>query len=140
MNKQQFQQARFALTTSDESVLKSFEGVLPLQMKHSDGTAIPLVVDDTTEHHFGADVIRFPAGKGVGMHQHAGAHILMVTKGTGVLSYYEQEYDMFPGMIYLIQSNVPHAILAKTELVLVSVGNDYQPADSEKRLSVVLTK
>lgn len=107
-----------------------------IQMKHSYGTALPLVVDDSIPNKFGADIIRFPAGKGVGLHTHIGAHILMVTKGTGILTYGEEKHQMFPGMIYLVPSNVPHAIEATTGLVLVAIGNDHRPADSEEGLEL----
>ncbi len=113
--------------------LVSFEGVQPIQMAHSYGSALPLVLSDK----FGADVIRFPAGLGVDMHTHPGAHILMVTKGKGVLVYCGRPYSMFEGMTYLVPPYAPHAIKAETELVLISIGNDHQPAGSEKRLTVV---
>ena len=106
-------------------------------MHHSDGTARPLVIDSSQENGFGADIIRFAAGEGVGLHKHLGAHILMVTRGRGTLTYNKEKYEMFEGMVYIIPSNVPHAIAAETEMVLVAVGNDHQPADSEARLEIV---
>lgn len=133
----QFNQARWANFNEEIGQLKSIEGEQPVKMRHSDGTALPLVLDDSTPHKFGADIIRFAHGKGVGLHTHLGAHILMVTKGRGLLTYGTDTFDMFEGMIYLVPSNVPHAIKAITELVLVAVGNDHQPADSEKRLDIV---
>ena len=63
--KNQFQQAKWA--DFEEGQLKSTEGEQPLQMQHSDGTALPLVLDESSTNKFGADVIRFPAGKGVGL-------------------------------------------------------------------------
>lgn len=129
------QQARWVRFQTGQ--LSSIEGVQPLAMHHSDGTALPLVLDNSTSNKFGADIIRFAPGKGVGLHKHIGAHILMVTKGTGVLTYNQEIHDMFPGMIYLVPSNVPHAIKATTELVLVAVGNDHRPADSPERLDII---
>ncbi|MCR4311588.1 MAG: cupin domain-containing protein [Candidatus Taylorbacteria bacterium] len=126
--------------------LMSFEGAQPLQMQHSDGTALPLVLDDSTPKKFGAEVVVFQADKGVGLHTHVGAHILLVTKGEGVLIYESrhgldgpalERHVMFPGMIYLVPSNVPHAIKATTELVLIAIGNDHKPADSLERLEIV---
>jgi len=136
--KNEFRQAKWADFEGEQ--LKSMEGVQPLQMQHSDGTALPLVLDDSTPNKFGADVIRFAAGEGVELHTHIGAHILMVTKGTGILIYGEEEHEMFTGMIYLVPSNVPHAIKATTELVLIAVGNDHRPADSLERLNIVQKK
>ena len=137
MSRHKFQFARWAKFNEDAKTLVSFEGRQPIQMKHSDGTALPLIVDGSRKDVFGADVIRFGAGEGVGLHTHVGAHILMVTKGKGTLTYYDEKHDMFEGMIYLIPSEVPHAIDAKTEMVLIAVGNDHQPADSEARLEIV---
>lgn len=131
------QQNKWANFDEKTNQLISFEGVQPLKMHHSYGTALPLLVDDSTPQHFGADVIRFSPGEGVGLHTHVGAHILMVTKGKGILTYYEEKHPMYEGMVYLVPSNVPHAIDATTELVIISVGNDHQPADSVKRLEVV---
>jgi quercetin dioxygenase-like cupin family protein len=134
----QFTQARWADYDAACGRLISFAGEQPLRMQHSDGTARPLVVDRSRPNAFGADIVRFEAGKGVGLHVHVGAHILMVTQGKGVLTYNGEKYDLFPGMIYLVPSNVPHAIEALTELVLVAIGNDHRPADSEERLDVVV--
>ncbi len=108
-------------------------GVRPIQMKHSDGTGFPLLKDGA----FGADIIRFEAGKGVANHTHMGAHILFVIKGTGFVDYEDVPQPLEPGLCYFVPSNVKHAIRATTELVLIAVGNDHQVLDSEKRLDVV---
>ncbi len=130
-------QARWADFNKNEKTLVSFDGKQPIQMSHSDGTALPLLVDGSLPAKFGADIIRFEAGRGVGLHTHVGAHILLVTKGKGTLTYHAEKYPMFEGMIYLVPSNVPHAIDAETELVLIAIGNDHQPADSEARLEIL---
>ncbi|CAN5718605.1 hypothetical protein BH11PAT2_BH11PAT2_08270 [soil metagenome] len=134
---QKFQQARWADFNEQSESLISFSGELPIQMSHSDGTARFLVADTSLPEKFGADLVRFEAGRGVGLHTHVGAHILLVTKGKGILTYGEEKFAMFEGMIYLIPSNTPHAIDAETELVLIAIGNDHQPADSESRLEIV---
>jgi quercetin dioxygenase-like cupin family protein len=137
MDTKLFQFAKWAQVNSENSALISLHGEQPIKMMHSNGTAFPLVLDDSNETKFGADLIRFEAGKGVGLHKHEGAHILMVTKGRGILTYNEEKHLMFEGMIYLVPSNIPHAIDAETELVLIAIGNDHQPADSFKRLELV---
>ncbi len=133
----QLQFTEWAKFDAEKDALVSFSGELPIQMAHSDGTAKPLILDESTASMFGADIIRFAAGKGVGLHKHIGAHILMVTKGTGVLTYEETKHDMYEGMIYLVPSNIPHAINAITELVLIAIGNDHRAADSNERLEIV---
>ncbi len=134
---EKLKQARWANFDEITSRIISFEGKQPIQMKHSDGTALPLLVDDSKTNKFGADIIRFAPGEGVGLHKHIGAHILMVTKGSGILVYEDERHSMFEGMIYLVPSNIAHAIEATTEIVLVAIGNDYRPANSEERLNIV---
>ena len=131
------QQARWTDFNPATGQIIPFTGEQPLQMCHSYGTALPLVRDDSLPQKFGADVIRFAPGKGVGLHTHIGAHILFVTSGNGILTYNEEKHNMFPGMVYLIPSNIPHAIDATSELVIIAIGNDHQPADSETRLDIV---
>jgi mannose-6-phosphate isomerase-like protein (cupin superfamily) len=103
----------------------------PIQMRHSDGTGTPLM----SFRGFGADVIRFAAGRGVMNHKHEGDHILFVLKGTGVVEYNGIDYPLYPGLSYLIPGEVDHAIRAKEDLVLIAVGNNHQPLDSEERMT-----
>lgn len=107
-------------------------GARPVEMHLSDGTAQPLVAADG----FGADVIRFGPGEGVDWHTHVGAHILFVQAGAGWLGYEEEAeaVRLEPGICYLVPSNVRHRIAAETELIMLAVGNDHQPADSPTRL------
>lgn len=95
---------------------------------------------------FGADAIRFPAGKGVAAHTHAGAHLLIVREGRGWVEYQNEAdagtetwdaHRLVPGGWYVIPGNMPHAIKATTDLVLLSIGDDHQPVDSVKRLDPV---
>ena len=138
------QQAVWA--TAESNLLSPIIGVQPIKMQNSDGTAQPLVLDDSTQNNFGADIVRFAPGTGVRLHTHVGAHILLVTAGTGTLIYRttgqgdgitDERHPMFPGMIYLVPSNVPHAIEATTQLVLIAIGNDHKPANSLERLRIV---
>ena len=117
----------------DDETLSVPSGVRPIQMCSSDGTGSPLVKIDT----FGADVIRFDAGKGVTNHTHEGAHILFVIKGRGFVEYDGVDHVLEPGVCYLVPSMVDHAIKATTELVLIAVGNDHRALDSEERLDLV---
>jgi len=127
----EFNQAKWADYTKGQ--LKINKGILPIQMKHSDGTGLPLVA----YKNFGADVVRFPAGKGVGTHTHIGAHILIVLEGEGFVEYEGVDHPLQPGIVYMIPGNIKHAIKATTELILIAVGNDHRPLDSEERLHVV---
>lgn len=108
-------------------------GTLPYQMCNSDGTGLPLLKDG----QFGADIIRFAPGKGVMNHTHEGAHILIVIKGTGLVECNGVNYLLEPGVCYLIPSYVDHAIKAETELMMIAVGNDHRPVDSQERMQPV---
>jgi quercetin dioxygenase-like cupin family protein len=125
------QTARWAEYVDQQLKLPS--GEMPIQMAHSDGTALPLL----SHNGFGADVIRFAANKGVQRHIHEGDHILFVLSGEGIVEYDGEEFDLTPGIAYFVPGNISHAIRANTALVLIAVGNQHQPAGSEKRLEIV---
>lgn len=108
-------------------------GELPEQMAHSDGRGLRLA----KLGRFGADLIRFAPGKGVGTHTHPGDHVLIVTGGTGWVDYDGVPYRLEPGVCYLVPGSVPHAIRAESELSLISIANDHRDVASEARLEVV---
>jgi quercetin dioxygenase-like cupin family protein len=108
-------------------------GLREIEMVNSDGTGTPLLKAD----NFGADIIRFPAGKGVTNHVHVGAHILFVIMGEGFVEYNGLDHPLEPGLCYMIPSMVNHAIKASTELVLIAVGNDHRDLGSNERMDLV---
>jgi quercetin dioxygenase-like cupin family protein len=108
-------------------------GVRPIKMCNSDGTGFSLL----KEGKFGADIIRFAAGKGVMNHTHEGSHILFVIKGEGYVEYEGVDYELKPGVCYLIPSMADHAIKAISELILIAVGNDHRLLDSKDRMEPV---
>lgn len=124
--------AKFASLREDQT-LDVNDAQRPIHMVHSDGTGEPLVKNGK----FGADVIRFAAGEGVMNHTHEGDHILFVLKGNGIVEYNGEENPLYPGLCYLIPGSVDHAIRAHENLVLIAVGNDHRPLDSETRLDPV---
>ena len=101
-----------------------------IAMCNSDGTGTPLVKHGL----FGADVIRFGPNEGVMSHTHAGDHILFVIKGCGFVEYDGVDHVLEPGVCYLVPGTVDHAIKATSELVLIAVGNDHRPLDSDDRM------
>ena len=104
-----------------------------IQMCNSDGTGSPLF----SFNGFGADVIRFAASKGVGNHVHEGDHILFVLKGFGFVEYNGVDHPLYPGLSYLIPGEVNHAIKANDDLVLIAVGNNHRPLDSQERMTPI---
>jgi quercetin dioxygenase-like cupin family protein len=126
------QMAKFAGIASDEH-LEIDRGPRPYQMANSDGTGEPLIA----ANGFGADVIRFAGEKGVQPHVHEGDHILFVLAGEGVLSYESERHHLYPGLCYFVPGDVVHAIDAKSDLVMIAVGNRHQPVDAESRMTPV---
>ncbi len=104
-----------------------------LKMINSFGTASPLF----TYEGFGADIIRFSAGEGVQNHIHEGDHILFTLLGEGYVIYENVPHKLTPGVCYFVKGSAAHAIKAVSNLVLIAVGNNHYPADSEKRMSPV---
>jgi quercetin dioxygenase-like cupin family protein len=109
-------------------------GPRPISMHNSDGTGQPLVALG----EFGADIVRFGPGQGVGSHTHEGDHILFVLSGEGVLTYSGDRYKLYPGLCYLVPGNLSHAIQSESELVLIAVGNRHYPIGSDRRMTPVL--
>ena len=110
----------------------------PIQMKNSQGTGTPLIKNG----HFGSDVIRFGPGEGVGNHTHVGQHILFVLRGNGRINYDGEDHALFPGLCYLVESMVPHAIFGGSDdsLVLLVVGDDHRPLGDSARMEPVLSQ
>ncbi|MEZ4103943.1 MAG: cupin domain-containing protein [Candidatus Paceibacterota bacterium] len=134
-NLHEFQSAVWAIV--ENGVLIPKNGKQPIKMAKSDATALPLLFDGSGEKPFGASLIRFTSGEKVDLHTHIGSHILIVTYGQGLLTYFSKEIKLGAGMMYLIPSEVPHAIRALSELVIIAVGNDFRAEGSENRLNLV---
>ena len=124
-------QTAFWADCRKDDTIEVHSGVRPIQMCNSDGTGSPLL----TYKGFGADVIRFDAGKGVMNHIHVGDHILFVIKGRGLVEYNGVDHSLYPGICYLVPGHVDHTIKAETELILIAVGNNHQKLDSKDRMT-----
>jgi quercetin dioxygenase-like cupin family protein len=123
------QKATFAHEADGRLTVDKGEG--SYQMANSDGTGDPLVA----HNGFGADVIRFAAGRGVQPHTHEGDHILFVLAGEGWLGYESQRHRLHAGLCYFVPGAVVHSIEAETALVLIAVGNNHRPIDSAARMT-----
>ncbi len=122
-----------------KGTLVSVKGIQPIQMAKSDATALPLILDESGERPFGASLIRFAPSEKVSLHVHIGSHILLVTYGNGILTYFESKFSLEAGMMYLVPSWVPHAIesSSESELVLIVIGNNFRSEGSADRLKLV---
>src|SRR3954454_17341887 len=100
-------------------------------MAHSVATGESLVSNGA----LGADVIHLAAGEGFVPHTHPGHHLLIVIGGDGTITYGGHIYPTSAGQIYLIEGEVPHAVGAITDHVILAVGSPHLPVDSEGRMT-----
>jgi quercetin dioxygenase-like cupin family protein len=104
-----------------------------IRMPRSNATGEPLV----SNGQLGADIIRLAAGDGFVPHTHPGDHLLIVVGGLGTLTYGGRIYPTRAGEIYLVEGEVPHAVGAITDHVLLAVGSPHRPVDSLDRMKPV---
>jgi quercetin dioxygenase-like cupin family protein len=99
-------------------------------MAHSPATGEATV----SNGQIGADIIRLKAGDGFVPHTHAGDHLLVVIGGRGTITYNGKIYPTEAGQMYLIEGEVPHAVGALTDHVILAVGSPHKPVDSLDRM------
>jgi quercetin dioxygenase-like cupin family protein len=118
----------------DATTLTVGHGPRPTEMHGArDATGKSLVTNGAV----GADIIRVPAGGGFAPHTHPGHHLLIVLAGEGTITY---DGDVIPtraGQIYLIEGEVPHAVGAITDHVILAAGSPHKPVDSVDRMALV---
>lgn len=85
----------------------------------------------------GADLIRLPAGSGFQPHTHPGHHVLTVVGGIGTITYGGRIHETRAGQTFLIEGEVPHAVGAVTDHVIVAVGAPHRRVDAEDRMEPV---
>ncbi|MFJ8814017.1 cupin domain-containing protein [Amycolatopsis thermoflava] len=85
----------------------------------------------------GADLLRLPAGAGFVPHTHPGHHVLVVTAGIGTITYAGRTHETRAGQVYLIEGEVPHAVGAITDHVILAVGSPHRAIDAEDRMAPV---
>jgi mannose-6-phosphate isomerase-like protein (cupin superfamily) len=105
----------------------------PMKLAHSHATGEALASNGL----LGADIIRLSAGDGFVPHVHPGDHLLIVIGGLGTVSYGGKIYPTQAGEIYMIDGNVPHAVGAITDHVILAVGSPHRPVDSPDRMTPV---
>lgn len=105
----------------------------PTPMVATTATGLGLV----SNGHLGVDVIRVAAGQGFAPHTHGGDHLLIVIGGRGTIAYDGVVYETNAGDVYLIEGDVPHAVGAITDHVILAVGVPHQPVDSDRRQAIV---
>jgi quercetin dioxygenase-like cupin family protein len=90
-----------------------------------------------TNGMIGADLLRVPAGTGFEPHTHPGHHVLIVVGGIGTITYGGRVYETKAGQTYLIDGEVPHAVGAITDHVILAIGSPHKAIDAEDRMAPV---
>ena len=106
-------------------------GLRSTHMAQSPATGSSLV----SNGQLGADVVRLAAGDGFVPHTHPGDHLLIVIGGRGTITYGGRIYPTEAGQIYLIEGEVPHAVGAVTDHVILAVGSPHKPIDAVDRMA-----
>lgn len=101
------------------------------------GTASASGLELATNGEIGADLIRLPAGEGFVPHTHPGHHVLTVVAGTGTMTYGGRIHETHAGQTLLIEGEVPHAVGAITDHLIVAVGAPHKPIDATDRMMPV---
>lgn len=101
------------------------------------GTAAASGRELATNGEIGADLIRLPAGQGFVPHTHPGHHVLTVVAGVGTITYGGRIHETQAGQTFLIEGEVPHAVGAITDHLIVAVGAPHKRIDSTDRMTPV---
>src|SRR6202030_4544018 len=103
------------------------------RMAHSHATGEGVL----SNGYLGADIIHLRAGDGFVPHTHPGDHLLIVIGGRGTITYGSKIYPTEAGQIYMIDGDVPHAVRAITDHVILAVGSPHRPVDAVDRMTPV---
>ncbi|MCQ4079622.1 cupin domain-containing protein [Streptomyces sp. RB6PN25] len=117
----------------DSTLLLVDHGERPANVHGADATGQALVSNGA----LGADVLRLPAGAGFSPHTHPGHHILIVVGGEGTITYDGRIHHTRAGQVYLVEGEVPHAVGAITDHVILAVGSPHKAIDAEDRMAPV---
>ncbi len=118
----------------NSTLLRIDHGERPVAMHGArDATGQALV----TNGKIGGDIIRLSAGGGFAPHTHPGHHVLIVLAGKGTITYNGVVYPTSAGQIYLIEGQVPHAVGAITDHVILAAGSPHKAVDSHDRMALV---
>jgi quercetin dioxygenase-like cupin family protein len=118
----------------DHTDLRVEHAELPVQMHGArDATGLALVTNGAV----GADLLRLPAGSGFVPHTHPGHHVLIIVGGVGTITYDGRVYETHAGQTYLVEGEVPHAVGAITDHLIVAVGAPHKAVDADDRMEAV---
>lgn len=114
-----------------------------LQVEHAPlpvpvhGTASASGRELVTNGDIGADLIRLPAGAGFVPHTHPGHHVLTVVAGIGTITYDGRIHETHAGQTFLIEGDIPHAVGAITDHLILAVGSPHKRIGADDRMTPV---
>jgi quercetin dioxygenase-like cupin family protein len=121
------------LGMAGEQLLGVALGQRQAKMAHGNATGEALVSNGS----LGADIIRLAAGDGFVPHTHPGDHLLIVVGGLGTITCGGKIHPTRAGEIYMVEGQVPHAVGAITDHVILAVGSPHRPLDVTDRMAPV---
>ena len=107
------------------------ERSIPVAHSHATGEAL------VSNGQLGADIIRLAAGDGFVPHTHPGDHLLMVIGGEGTITCGGQILPTRAGDVFMIEGQIPHAVGAISDHVILAVGSPHRPIDAADRMTEV---
>lgn len=108
-------------------------GERPIRLAHAPASGAAMA----SNGRLGVDLIRVAAGYGFRPHTHPGDHVLIVVGGEGTITYDGVIYPTTAGTLYMIDGEVPHAVGAITDHVILAVGSPHRPVDADDRMTPV---
>jgi len=103
----------------------------PVAHSHATGEAL------VSNGLLGADIIRLAAGDGFVPHTHLGDHLLIVIGGEGTITCGGRILPTRAGDVFMIEGQIPHAVGAITDHVILAVGSPHRPIESADRMTEV---
>jgi quercetin dioxygenase-like cupin family protein len=93
-----------------------------------------------TNDVLGADLLNIPPGARFPLHVHPGHHLLYCVAGAGTFTIGDVTHDVFPGDLFMVEGNVPHAVGSgpRDHHVILAIGSPHTHLGSPNRMTVLL--
>lgn len=93
-----------------------------------------------TNDVLGADLLNIPPGARFPLHTHPGHHLLYCVAGAGTFTIGDVTHDVFPGDLFMVEGNVPHAVGSgpRDHHVIMAIGSPHTHLGSPGRMTVIL--
>ena len=124
---------RAGINDDIEHLLAVAVGPGEVEMVGSVATGTPLV----SNSRIGADLISLEAGQRFAPHTHPGDHVLVVVAGCGTLTLDGAIYPTEAGQVLIVDGEMPHAVGAVTDHLILAIGSPHRPVDASDRMVLV---